>query len=391
VGKITPDRFQPAITTPRLNASRRIRATPYTPRIEALGVSGYSVVNHTLLPKGFRRSVVEDYWHLKSHVQLWDVGCQRQVQLRGRDAAGLAQLMTPRNLGRAEIGQCLYAPLVDKNGGMVNDPIILKLADDHFWLSIADSDVLLWASGLAVGMDLDLQIDEPDVWPLAVQGPKSDDLMAQVFGDAVRNIRFFRFEKLEFRGCPIIVARSGYSRQGGFEIYLDKPSLGLDLWDALWEAGSNLSIAPGSPNLIERIESGLLSYGNEMTRENNPLECGLGRFCQLDGSIEFIGRDALQRIAAQGPQRRIRGVLFDGEPCPPCRHPWPTYSNRTEVGKISSATWSPRFEKNVALAMLEIGSWKAGTQIAVDCGDGVKRKGVVSDLPMTDGGVICTV
>jgi dimethylsulfoniopropionate demethylase len=233
---------------PKLNASRRIRVTPYTPRVEALGVSGYSVVNHTILPKGFERSVVDDYWHLKKHVQLWDVGCQRQVELLGPDAARLAQLMTPRDLSHAEIGQCLYAPMIDEHGGMLNDPIILKLAEDHFWFSIADSDVLLWAKALAFGLRLNVIVDEPNVWPLAVQGPKSDDLMSRVFGERVRDIGFFRFIKCEFKGQPLIVARSAYSKQGGFEIYLDQPALGLDLWDALWSAGADLDVSPGSPN-----------------------------------------------------------------------------------------------------------------------------------------------
>ena len=269
-----------------------------TQRIESLGVSGYSVVNHTILPKAFRRSVVDDYWHLREHVQLWDVGCQRQVELRGPDAAWLTQLMTPRDLRQAQTGQCLYAPMVDDKGGMLNDPIILKLAKDHFWLSISDSDILLWTKGLATGMRLNVAIDEPDVWPLSVQGPKSDDLMARIFGDTVRDIRYFRFEKLKFRNHLHIVARSGYSKQGGFEIYPAKPALGLKLWDALFKAG------------------------NDMTRENNPLECAFDRFCQLDGSINFIGLDALRKIASDGVRQMIRGVLFDGDICPPCQKPW---------------------------------------------------------------------
>ncbi len=370
--------------SPRLNVSRRIRATPYTPRVEALGVSGYSVVNHTILPKGFRQSVAEDYWHLKNHVQIWDVGCQRQVELRGPDAARLTQLMTPRDLRKAAPGHCLYAPMVDERGHLLNDPIILKLADDHFWLSIADADVLLWAKGLALGMQLDVAIEEPDVWPLAVQGPKSDDLMARVFGEAVREIRFFRFATLAFSGHPLIVARSGYSKQGGFEIYLDKPALGLDLWDALWQAGADLHVLPGSPNLIERVESGLLSYGNEMTRDDNPLECGLEDYCSLDGGVDYIGRNALQRIAARGAQRSIRGVVFDGEPCPACQHPWPLTVNGDKAGYITTAIWSPRFNHNVALAMLEKAYWDAGTQVMVESGDGLLRQGIVTALPMAD-------
>ncbi|MEM7347633.1 MAG: dimethylsulfoniopropionate demethylase, partial [Chloroflexota bacterium] len=192
--------------TAKLTVSRRQRATPYTPRIEALGVSDYSIVNRTILPKGFGRTVDEDYWHLRTHVQLWDVSCQRQVELRGPDAARLVQWMTPRDLRQVEIGQCLYAPMIDANGGMINDPIILKLADDHYWLSIADSDVKLWAKGLAQGYGFNVSIDEPDVSPLAVQGPKSDDLMSKVFGEQVRDIRFFRFNWLDFQGHPLLVA-----------------------------------------------------------------------------------------------------------------------------------------------------------------------------------------
>jgi dimethylsulfoniopropionate demethylase len=372
------------MAAPKLNVSRRIRATPYTPRVEALGVSGYSVVNHTILPKGFRKSVEEDYWHLKQHVQLWDVGCQRQVELKGVDAAKLTQLMTPRDLSRAEVGHCLYAPLVDEHGKILNDPIILKLADDHFWLSIADSDILLWAKGLAYGLNLDVLVSEPDVWPLAVQGPKSDDLMAKVFGQEIRDIGFFRFSKLEFNNHLLIIARSGYSKQGGFEIYLDKPALGPELWDALWEAGLEFNVSPGCPNLIERVEGGLLSYGNEFTMENNPLECGLDQYCHLDSDIEFISKKALQQISRQGIERLIRGVIFDGDACPPCQYPWPITVEGNPVGEISTAIWSPRFENNVALGMIEKGFWETGKQVEIESSDGKIRQGIITELPMKE-------
>ncbi len=366
----------------RLQVSRRQRATPYTPRVEALGVSGFSVVNHTILPKGFGRSEQEDYLHLRAHVQLWDVGCERQVELRGPDAARLAQWLTPRDLRDMRPGQCRYAPLVDERGGMLNDPVILKLADDRFWLSIADADIGLWARGLAVGRGLDVAVDEPDVWPLAVQGPKADALAARVFGDAVREIEFFRFAWLEFGGHDYLVARSGYSRQGGFEIYVDGFERGAPLWDALWQAGRDLDLAPGYPNLIERIEGGLLSYGNEMTRANNPFECNLDKYCRVDGEIDCIGLAALAEIARNGPQRRIRGIVFDGEPCPPCRQPWPLTVDGANVGAISSAAYSPRFERNVALGMVERGFWDSGIEVGVRCGDGSTRRGRVTHLPM---------
>lgn len=365
-----------------LQVSRRQRATPYTTRVEALGVSGYSVVNHTILPKGFLRTVEEDYWHLKSRVQLWDVGCQRQVELHGPDAARLAQLMTPRDLGPARVGQCLYAPIIDENAGMLNDPIILKLAADHFWFSISDTDLLLWAKGLAFGLGLDVAVDEPDVWPLAVQGPGADDLVVRVFGEQVREIGFFRFRKCDFQGHELVVARSGFSKQGGFEIYVDSFGLGGEVWDALWQASDGLDLSPGCPNLIERIEGGLLSYGNEMTRENNPLECGLEKYCQLDGDLRYIGKAALVKIAEKGHAREIRGLIFDGDPCPACQYPWPLSIDNRQIGYVTSATWSPRFEQNVALAMLDRGFWDHGTRVVLMAGDNGQREGVVSNLPM---------
>lgn len=366
----------------RLLSSRRIRATPYHRRVEQHGVSGFTVVNHTLLPKGFQRSVEEDYWHLREHVQLWDVGCQRQVEITGSDAARLVQLMTPRDLRSAQSGQCFYAPLTDRNGGIINDPVILKLATDRFWLSIADSDVLLWALGLAEGMDLDVAIEEPDVWPMAVQGPKSDALMARVFGNEVSEISFFRFAMLPFDGHPLLVARSGFSTQGGFEIYLDRPVLAEALWDALWQEGASLNVAPGCPNLIERIEAGLLSYGNDMTRDNNPLECGMSRFCQLDGSVDFVGIAALRKIADTGPKQRIVGARFGTTPCGTCSRPWPIMLDGAEVGQVTSAIWSPRFASNVAIAMMSSTVDASACDLTVAADQGERDELRIVPLPM---------
>jgi dimethylsulfoniopropionate demethylase len=372
------------VSTSGLNMSRRIRRTPYTDKVEAAGVRGFSVVNHMLLPKAFQPSVEEDYWHLREHVQIWDVSCQRQVQIQGPDAARLVQWMTPRNVGKARVGQCLYVPIIGSDAGMINDPVLLKLAEDRFWLSIADSDLLLYAQGLAIGAGLDVQVNEPDVSPLAVQGPKAEQLMARLFGDAIRDVGFFRFGWFGFQGTRQLIARSGYSRQGGFEIYLDDSAMGGALWDGVWQAGQDLQITPGCPNLIERIEGGLFSYGNEMTRENNPLEIGLGKYCTLDGSIDFIGSAALQAIATRGVEREIRGVLFDGDPCPPCGKPWPVMAGPNQdrrVGQITSAAWSPRLQCNVGLSMIERAFWEPSQRVTVHSADGNQRSGQISALP----------
>jgi dimethylsulfoniopropionate demethylase len=374
---------KPALVAPVLTVSGRTRRTPYSPRVESASVKGYTVYNHILLATSFR-SLEEDYWHLKQHVQLWDVGCEQQVEVWGPNAARLVQLMTPRDLSRSAVGQCLYAPLVDENGGMINDPVILKLAEDRYWLSIADSDVVLWAKGLAVGSGFDVSVKQPDVWPLAIQGPKADDLMASLFGDEVRSIRFFRFKTLAFRDHSLLVARSGFSKQGGFEIFLGEPSLGLELWDALWEAGRELEVRVGCPNLIERIEGGLLSYGNDMTRTNNPLECGLGRYCALDAPIEFIGRDALRRVGREGVRRLIRGLKFHGDSLPACVQPWPVRAGGAEIGSVTSAANSPSFKCGIALAMLDRVHWGPGKQVTVETPKG-PRIATVTELPFADG------
>ncbi|SIT77798.1 dimethylsulfoniopropionate demethylase [Yoonia rosea] len=348
--------------------SRRVRRTPFSDGVEAAGVKGYTVYNHMLLPTVFR-SVVEDYHHLKAAVQVWDVACERQVELRGPDAARLMQMLTPRDLRGMLPGQCFYVPIVDETGGMLNDPVALKLTEDRWWISIADSDLLFWVKALAYGYRLDVLVDEPDISPLAVQGPLADDLMARVFGDAVRAIKFFRFGWFDFNGVSMAVARSGYSKQGGFEIYVDGTKNGMPLWNALMEAGKDLDVYAGCPNLIERIEGGLLSYGNDMTRENTPHECGLGRFCSTQTAIGCVGRDALLRVAKEGPTQQIRAIAIAGD-IPVCNQVWPLMAKGKKVGQITSAAASPDYGTNVAIGMVRMTHWDEGTQLEVQTQDG---------------------
>ena len=370
------------MTQTGLNMSRRIRRTPYTARAEAHGVRGYSVVNHMLLPKAYATSVEEDYWHLREHVQIWDVGCQRQVQIAGPDAGTLVQLMTPRDLRGIRPGQGLYIPLIDENAGMLNDPVVLKLDDNKFWLSVADSDVLLLAKGIAFGRCLDVVVEEPDVFPLAVQGPKADALMQRLCGPAIGKLPYFGFGTFDILGTRQVIARSGYSKQGGFEIYLEGGHLGADLWDLVWDAGRDLDLRPGCPNLIERIEGGLMSYGNEFTRANNPLECGFSRFLHSGDGIDYIGREALIEIAREGPERHIMGVRFGGGALTGVTIPLAVMAgDGTRIGEVTSAIWSPRLSCNVGMGMIARGHWDAGTRIIIKDADGDERDGMVSSLP----------
>lgn len=354
-----------------ISFSRRLRRTPFAEGVEAAGVKGYTVYNRMLLPTVFR-SVQEDYHHLKSAVQVWDVSCERQVELRGPDAGRLMQMLTPRDLRAMAPGQCYYVPIVDETGGMLNDPVAVKLSEDRWWISIADSDLLLWVKGIAHGHRLDVLVDGPDVSPLAVQGPLAEDLMARVFAEGVRKVRFFRFGWFEFQGRRLVVARSGYSKQGGFEIYLEGADLGMPLWHALMEAGRDLDVHAGCPNLIERIEGGLLSYGNDMTRDNTPHECGLGRFCDTRAAIGCVGRDALLRVAKEGPVQQIRPVEIHGDAVPVCGAPWPVMEGDRQVGAITSAAWSPDFNTNVSIGMIRMTHWDVGNEVDVITPDGVR-------------------
>ena len=350
--------------------SRRLRRTNFAEGVEAAGAKGYTVYNHMLLPTVFR-SVEEDYHHLKSAVQIWDVAVERQVELRGPDAARLMQMLTPRDLRGMLPGQCFYIPTVDETGGMLNDPVAVKLAEDRWWISIADSDLLLWVKGIAYGYRLDVLVDEPDVSPLAIQGPKADELMSRVFGSTVSDLRFFRFGHFDFQGRDMIIARSGYSKQGGFEIYVEGADICMPLWNALMEAGKDLDVHAGCPNLIERIEGGLLSYGNDMTRENTPHECGLGKFCNTQTAIGCVGRDALLRVAKEGPVKQIRAIAIDG-PVGPCDRPWKLMAKGKQVGQVTSAATSPDFGGSVAIGMVRMTHWDDGTELTVETPDGPK-------------------
>ena len=362
-----------------ISPSRRVRRTMFSDGVEAAGVKAYTVYNHMLLPTVFE-SVQDDYHHLKEAVQVWDVACERQVELRGPDAARLMQMLTPRDLRGMLPGRCFYVPIVDETGGMLNDPVAVKLAEDRWWISIADSDLMLWVKGIANGYRLDVLIDEPDVSPLAIQGPKADDLMARVFGDAVRDIRFFRFGMFDFQGRSLAVARSGYSKQGGFEIYVDGADIGMPLWNALFEAGRDLDVRAGCPNLIERVEGGLLSYGNDMTDDNTPHECGLGRFCDTQTAIGCIGRDALLRVAKEGPTKQVRALELDGGPVPPCDRVWDIEANGKRVGQVTSAAYSPDYKTNVAIGMVRMTHWDSGTEVQVRTTDGMRDAVVREDF-----------
>ena len=364
----------------KLNMSRRIRRTPFTNKVEKCGVSDFTVVNHMLLPKGFRNSVEEDYWHLNKHVQIWDVSCERQVEINGSDAKKLVNMLTPRDLWNLSLDKCLYAPLTNATGKIINDPVIVKVEEDRYWISIADSDVLLWVSGIATGLSLDVKIFEPDVSILGIQGPLSDKLMQRVFGKNFEDVKLFSVIRVPFKDTSFITARSGFSKQGGFEIYVQNTDSGLKLYDEMFKVGNEFNVKPGCPNLIERIESALLSYGNDMDNNDNPLECGFEKYVNLDSSVNFLGKDKLIKIQKNGISRKLMGLQIDTDQINMTKSLEVKNEKGEIIGDLRSACYSPHFKKVIGIAMINKPFWNASQTIEVQINEKT-LKGKVCDLP----------
>jgi len=364
--------------SPIIAKSSRVRSTPFTSRIEEYGVQAYTVYNHMLLPASIK-GVEEDYYHLKENVQLWDVSAERQVQIQGPDASQLTQLITCRDLSRAKDHVCYYAPIVDDLGRILNDPLVMKVKPDTWWISIADTDVLLYAKGIAIGKGFDVKITEPNVNPLAVQGPKSFELMKRVFGEDILNLKFFHFKNFQFDNHNFLIARSGWSKQGGFEIYVDDDQKGQDLFDTLMKNGSDLNVRPGCPNLIERIESGLLSYGNDMDINDTPLECGLEHFVSFNPEINYLGKSVLEKQQAEGVKKSLIGLIIKLPQISVTKH-LPISLNGEQIGELRSACYSPHFQKCLGIAMIQKTKQKLHQPITVSL-DGQTAEVEMTEFP----------
>ena len=332
----------------------QVRKSPYFDATVRWGAQGFSVYNHMYIPRDFG-DPVQNFWNLVNDAILCDVAVERQVEITGPDAAQFVQLLTPRNLSECAIGQCKYVLITDENGGVLNDPVLLRLAENHFWLSLADSDILMWAKGVAVNSELNVNLCEPDVSPLQLQGPKSGDIARAIFGEWIDGLKYYWFEEFELNGIPLIVSRTGWSSELGYEIFLRDGTRGTELWDHIMKIGEPMGLVPGHTSTIRRIEGGMLSYQADMDCTVNPFELGLGRLIDLEMDADFIGKDALKRMQSDGVKRSQVGLEIS---CSPLQHPnttsWPILVNSKEVGYVTSAVYTPRLDKNIALAIMDI-------------------------------------
>jgi glycine cleavage system aminomethyltransferase T len=357
-------------TTKEFSFGTQVRKSPYFDATVRWGAQGFSVYNHMYIPRDFG-DPVQNFWNLVNDAILCDVAVERQVEITGPDAAEFVQLLTPRNLSECAVGQCKYVLITDENGGVLNDPVLLRLAENHFWLSLADSDILMWAKGVAVNSGLDVALSEPDVSPLQLQGPKSGDIAKAVFGDRIESLKYYWLEEFELNGIPLIISRTGWSSELGYEIYLRDGSRGNELWDHIMEIGKPMGLSPGHTSTIRRIEGGMLSYQADMDYTVNPFELGLGRLVDLEMDANFIGKDALKKIKSEGVNRCQVGIEVD---CAPIQHPntsyWPIFIGKNEVGYVTSAVYSPRLDKNIALAIMDISHSAIDTTATVETLDG---------------------
>ena len=355
----------------------QIRKSPFFDATLRYGCRGFSVYNHMYIPRDFG-DPAHNYWNLVERVILCDVSVERQVEITGPDAYRFIRTLTPRNLGRWEVGRCKYALMTDAHGGIINDPVLLRLDENHFWISVADSDVILWAKGVAVHAAMDVRIREPDASPLQLQGPLSTDVLRSLVGDWVDDLKYFELARGEIDDIPVVISRTGWSSEKGYEIYLTDCSKGDPLWECIMAAGQPFEIAAGHTSMIRRIEGGMLSYHADMTIDNNPFELNLDRLVDVGQSTPFVGKAALARIQREGVSQRLVGLHIGGAPLHGSNESkWPVMDGDRSVGYVTSGVYSPRLEQNIALAMVRVSHAGLDTALQVRTGYGPRNATVV--------------
>lgn len=360
----------------------RIRKSPFFDQARRHGAKVFSVYNHMFIPQGYSDPESE-FQSLINDVTLWDVGVEQPVEITGPDAFKFTNLLTPRDLAQCDIGQGKYAIITTQEGGIVNDPVLSRLEENHFWLAPADSDLILWVKGVAVNAGMQVEIKRAEAWPVQVQGAKSKEVMAALFGDDILELPYYHIEQTSLNGIPVVVARTGWTAELGYEIYLRDAKRGGELWEAVMEAGRPQNIATTGPSHIRRIEAGILNYGIDMTLDTNPFEVGLGWQIDLDQEADFIGKEALRRIKGAGVNRKLVGVEIHGDPIAPNEHPWPVSSDGKRIGQVTSSVHSPRLKKNIAYAMLPSEHADLGTALEVETVAG-ERGAEVIKKPFVD-------
>ena len=361
----------------------QIRKSPFFDATVRWGAQGFSTYNHMYIPRDFGNPE-ENFWNLINHAILCDVAVERQVQIKGPDASKFVQMMSPRDLSEMKVGQCKYIILVNQNGGILNDPVLLKIADDCYWFSLADSDILFWAQGLAANSNYDVEITEPDVSPLQLQGPKSRDIMIKLFGDSINDLKYFWFKPFNLGDINLIISRTGWSSELGYEIFLLDSNQGDDLYELLMSTGKEFGLKPGHTSTIRRIEGAMLSYHADMDINTNPFELGLDKYIDINNDFNFIGKTALNKIIETGINRKQVGLVINSDPLKgPNTRFWDIKIDGLNIGKITSAVYSPRLKQNIALGLIAVDHAKIGNEVFIDQGS-YTSSAIIIEKPFYD-------
>ena len=369
------------------------RKSPYYEATKRAGCTSWGLYNHMLLPTLYDDPIAE-YWALVNDVTMWDVSVERCVEITGPDAFDFTNLLTCRDLRTCAVGQCKYVLITARRGGIVNDPVLLRLDENRFWLALADSDALLYAKGVAAFAGMEVDIQEADVSPMQVQGPRSKDVIRSLFGDVIADLRYYRCAEAAVDGIPVVVSRTGWTGEVGYEIYLQDGSRGDDLWRRVEEAGEPFGIRAIAPSEARRIEAGIFNYGSDIRPEDTPLHVtGLERYVELDQPQDFIGKEALARLAEEGVDRKLVGIEIEGEPMTDegaLNDFWPVHAEGPDapagdaaIGRVTAGAWSPRLEKNIGYAWVPSSHKEEGTPLDVRSSTG-PRRAIVSALPFFD-------
>ncbi len=344
----------------------QIRRSPFYEATLRWGAKGFSVYNHMYIPRDFG-DPEQNFNNLINEAILCDVGVERQVEISGKDATRFMQYLTPRNLSKLAVGQCKYILITNEQGGILNDPVLLRMSEDRYWISLADSDILLWAQGVAVHSGMEVNICEPDVSPVQVQGPKSQDIMLAVFGESIADLRYFHWTAATLEGMPLIISRTGWSSEFGYEIFINDSAHGDRLWEHLMAVGGPMGLHPGHTSSIRRIEGGMLSYHADMNIHTNPYELGLGRLVDLEMPADFVGKAALRAIKQKGITRSQVGIRIDCPSSVPSNNTfWKIIKADKQIGYVTSAIYSPRLKQTIALAMMDLAHSELGTTAVVE-------------------------
>ena len=366
--------------SPLIAIGPRVRKSPFFDATIRHGAKAFTIYNHMYMPTMYTDPVTE-YWSLVNDVTIWDVAGERQVEITGPDAFDFTQMLTPRDMSKCQVGQCQYLVITDQDGGIINDAVLLRVEENRFWISPGDGDVLLWASGAALNSGMDVTITEPDVSPLQLQGPKSPHVAKALFGDRILDLKYFWLIETTLDGIPLVVARTGWSGELGYELYLRDGNRGDDLWECVMDAGKPYGIAPIAPSTIRSVEGGLLSYVSDITRADDPFILGMDHLIDLDQPADFIGKEALQKIKADGPKRLLVGIELAGDLLERSNDEfWDVVAEGQKIGHVTRVIYSPRLKKNIGFANLPRTHADIGTELTAVTSRG-ERDLTVCDSP----------